>query len=487
MLPSLLPREAAARGGLVQPRFVAITTEHGAIWPENMAPGDGTVSETTNYAGHEIRRGDLSRTVEGDRANLSAVISGASDRLTDALVSKMNVIRGLDVPFYIAHHRGGHLGNFADNNGDGGDGAVAQGSPTPTIDQQMAWSDEFYSDLSTTLERSMIVGASRSSRYTDPQNPGAVQPVAAEESSLALFNRIFQPPEEPEEENPRPPVVDRIMDNYLSLRQSDRRLSARDRVRLDEHVQRIDELQRRLNVAVSCGEIPVPRQDALSIQQTPGYYNDPDANQSYWQLFNDVIVAAFICGTSRIAVMGITDLFMQTMGDWHQEVAHLAHRPDGEAQALLMQSNQRIFEHVVLDLMSKLDIEEADGSTILDNTLLQWTQESGPLTHESVDSFVVTAGGAGGCLRTGQYLDYRNTQSLFNEEAYENTPVRAYTGLLYQQYLGHALQAMGVSPSAYEVEPGGGYPHLFIGEGRDALYPASVQQARGELLPWLEA
>ena len=56
----------------------------------------------------------------------------------------MNVIAGLDVPFYLAHHTGGHLGNFARNDGNGGDGALAQSNPRRTLDQIMAWSNSFY-------------------------------------------------------------------------------------------------------------------------------------------------------------------------------------------------------------------------------------------------------------------------------------------------------------------------------------------------------
>ena len=56
----------------------------------------------------------------------------------------MNVLWGLDVPFYIAHNTGLHLGNYARNDGNGGDGKAVQAFPRPTIDQIMAWSPSFY-------------------------------------------------------------------------------------------------------------------------------------------------------------------------------------------------------------------------------------------------------------------------------------------------------------------------------------------------------
>jgi len=484
-LPSLAPRGASAKSPGAEPRFVAICTEHGAIWSPNMHPASETLTETMNYAGHEIRRGDLALSDDGTTAQLSPVLSGSNRVFTPELAAKMNVIRGLDVPFYIAHHRGGHLGNFSDNDGNGTDGQMLFDDPTPTIDQIMAWSDNFYGDLSTTLERSLVVGERVSWGWSNPQSQsGQIQALPPEYSSLALFNRIFVPEEE--ETNPRPPVVDRVLENYQSLQQSNRRLSATDRQRLDEHIQRIDELQRRLAVAVSCGEIPQPTQDSQGLWQDATFPVNPGLQSDFWGLMNDVIVAAFVCGTSRIATLRVTDHFSDYVGDWHQDVAHQAHHPDGVAQAIIAAGNQDLFESVMLDLVAKLDIDEGDGTTILDNTLVQWTQESGQTTHESIDSVIVTAGGASGCIETGQYLDYRNLGSDIGDP-FEGTPVVLYSGLLYQQYLGTALQAMGVTPAEYEVEPGGGYPGVFVGEGRESFYPSSLIDVRGEWLPWMQA
>ena len=198
-----------------------------------------------------------------------------------------------------------------------------------------------------------------------------------------------------------------------------------------------------------------------------------------------MIVTAFLCGTSRIAVHGVTDLFTSFAGDWHQDVAHQAHLPDGARQDDLQAANQRTFEAVMLYLISKLDVDEGDGTTLLDNTLVQWTQESGPLTHDSIDTTIVTAGSAGGCMRTGQYIDYRNLNATA-WKGYQGTPVQNHVGLLHQQYLATALQLMGLQPNEYEVQPGGGYPDLFVGQDYEAWYPNAVRNARGDMLPWLE-
>jgi hypothetical protein len=475
-----LPRGAKAKNFTIPPRFVSIGTGHGGVWSQTMHPVESTPDETMNYGGHTIRRRDVGLESFGDRAGLSPVISGDPSVFTAALASKMNVIRGLDVPFYIGHHAGGHLGNWAANNADGTDGAEAQAFPTPTIDQVMAWSPSFYSNLDSTLERTMVIGHSYAFGWSSQETQSEVVRLAAETSSLALFNRIFVPDDD-EQESPRPPVVDRVLESYNRLRQSNRRLSARDRERLDEHIERIDELQRRLGVTISCEDVPIPTQDAQQIAEQSAYWTDPGLNAEHWSLFNDVVTTAFACGTSRMAVMGVLAPFSSFPGDWHQDVAHQSYFPDGERQAVLSDAHQSTFEGVMLDLIGKLDaVEEADGSTLLDNSLVQWTQESGQLTHESIDSCIVTAGGASGCMRTGQYLDYRNTDRWVEEDI---LPMN--TGLLLQQYYASVLQLLGVPPEEYEVSPGGGYPELFV--TRDELYPQALRAVRGEVLPWLQA
>ena len=66
-----------------------------------------------------------------------------------------------------------------------------------------------------------------------------------------------------------------------------------------------------------------------------------------------------------------------------------------------------------------------------------------------------------------------------------------HVGLLYNQFLGTVMQAMGLSPDDYEVEPGGGYGYYWEETATwypgYQKYPASVKNVRGEVLPFLKA
>jgi hypothetical protein len=485
-LPSLLPRTASAgtTSGTGK-RFVAFATDHGGIWQPSMYPADATLTNSMAYAGHDVRSGQLALGVAGGVAKLSDVLSASSDVFTAALAQKMTVARGLDVTFYLGHHRGGHLGNYAENDGNGADGPVIPAMAT--IDQLMAWSPSFYPDLATIKERSLVIGGGgMSATWSSPSTKeGEIQNISPELDSLALFNKIFVPPADPGEV--RPQIVDLVLEDYKRLRNSNRRLSLADKQRLDDHIDRLDELQRKLEVNVSCGAVQPPTHGSLD-EYSSSYGIDPEANKRFWQLHNDVIAAAFACDTCRIAAVRVPDTFSTYAGDWHQDVAHQGAIPDGVKQAILAAAHQRFFEDVYLDLVSKLDaIADIEG-TVLDSSLVQWTQESGCMTHDPIELPVVVAGCAGGFLRTGQYVDYRNLQQQASTPGPESA-VTSHVGLVYNQWLGTVLQAMGLTPSEYESGSYGGYGHVLLSTetwyGGYQRYPASVLDAMGDVLPFL--
>jgi hypothetical protein len=483
LLESLQPRSARADPTGVPPRFVAMCTEHGGIWSDHMHPSQSTLTDSLSYAGQQVRSGSLVRNIDGDIAHLSPVLRAPASLLTQDVVGKLNVLRGLDIPFYIGHHHGGHLGNFGANDGNGDDGVTVQAHLRPTIDQHLAWSPSFYTDLSSVLERSIVHGRNVSWGWSSPgTQSGGIQALPGYESSLGWFNRIFVPDDT--DDVVRPPVVDRVVESWQSLREGNRRLSTADRRRVDDHMDRLHELARRLEVIVSCDDVASPTEDSAGLLGGSFEFN-PDTQRRYWQLFNDVVAAAFACGTCRVAVFRVEQTFSTHQGDWHQDIAHQANLPGGHAQQIIAEAHQRTFEDVFLDLVHKLDIEEVGGTTMLDNTLVAWTQESGLITHESLDMPVVTAGSASGLLRTGLHCDYRNmAMSHIDPPPGFHEPL--VPGLMFSQYLGTVMQSMGIPPSEYETNGVGGYGHHFVGPNYGARYPNSaVFDVMGEPLPFL--
>jgi hypothetical protein len=240
----------------------------------------------------------------------------------------------------------------------------------------------------------------------------------------------------------------------------------------------------------SCGGATEPSDDSL-LHTTL----DPADAARYAQLFNQVVAAAFTCGASRLAVLGLGDeqRFAEFAGDWHTDVAH--HYVEPEKQALLVRSYQRIFESVFLDMAQRLDTEEADGFTYLDNSLLVWTQESGMSTHDSISVPIVTAGSAAGFLRTGLSVDYRRVGNQSSKFQPLLDGELTYAGMLYNQFLATVLQAMGMPPDEFERWGHKGYGVPFV-EGSGTNLPVTKHyentssryfQIASNVLPFLQA
>jgi hypothetical protein len=426
-------------------------------------------------SGHTVSAGPLAVTASGSTASVggSKVLTASSATLTAALVAKMNVLRGLDVPWYISHNTG-LLGNFARNDGNGSDGvAVTALGGRPTIDQVMATSSTFYTsaDMAITKAATVIVNGGtqpHSWALTTPGNPtGGVTPVSNNLGSLALFQSIFGTNTTPSAK-PRKPVVDLVNANYKSLVQSNTRLSSADVTRLNQHMQMLSNLESQLTATLACSPPPSPPMDNSSF----GRYGSAPNAAKWGQLYADVIAAAFACNASRIGVFGFGDTSGFSPGyassgdtDWHQEVAHKWFLD--QAQGWLLESYQGVFEQVFLYLASALDgMLDVNGQTVLDNSLLVWGQECSMETHAQTGIQTVTFGGAAGAVNTGLYCDYRQNGQMTNRSQFSpyndaggasagaSAAIASYVtypGLLWEQWLATQLLAMGVPASEWEL------------------------------------
>jgi hypothetical protein len=508
MLPSLLtPTEAKAQSLANNKCFVALLTVHGGVWVENMYPPDATLTTSQQYttAGFAVRSGPLVPTVANGTASLSPVLSAPSTALTSTLAAKMNVLRGVDIPYPIGHHYGwASLGNIALNSGTT---TVLPANPERrSIDQVMAWSPEFYPSVAGIQERSVHLHAMSypSYGYADPSvgaSSGIQGIYETASDSLGLFDDLFPTPPSAGPVATRPPIVDLVLQDYLRLRNGNKRLSAADKQRLDDHMQRIYELQRRLRTtaAAACTAITRPTTSNSSIPgaRQPGTFNvsapfdgsstSPELQVSYYQMFNDVLVAALHCGATRIAVVladaGLNDFSTVPAGLWHDSVAHRVDAGSSPLeQGTMTQAQSAFFSGVALDLAQKLDAaSEGNGTTTLDRTLITWMQEHSNMAHNAYSIPVVTFGSAGGALKTGNYCDYRNLGKL-DPTATDQSKYIA-PGLTWGQMLGTFLQAMGVPRSEYQEPDHNGYGLRVADPTTD--WPQATWDAAGDILPFL--
>jgi len=457
-LASLIPKEAKA--ALALKRFATFRTGHGGVDLRNMVPEARVSNEVANLW-HKVKHGSLSAgaTKVGADTVVSPVLTGASNVLTDKLVSKMNVLLGFDIPVYLGHSRGNTLGNFAES-----DQGPKDMHALPTIDQLMSWSPRFYTSTAGVTLRSIVPSPGISFSWSNPAaQSGVVQQTSMNGNTQALFDSLFGTAKPPTPGVPAPPkrtpVVDRILQNYKNLRSSNRRLSGEDKRRLDDHIGALNELDRRINDAVVASPRTCNAQRP-SMGVNAGSRGLAQSSRDY-RLLNDVIAMAFGCGVTRISSVVVQSDFADYSGSWHQDVAHKHEEPG--PQALLFAANRACFQATTLDLAAKLDaFEDSPGVSVLDNTLLQWVQESGNLTHDNYGMTVVTFGSAGGYLKTGRFVDFRSGKVGQFKSQY---------GIFYRQWLATALQAMGIPPADFEYARQPGYGDARGGNGGNNYAP----------------
>jgi hypothetical protein len=455
-LPSLVPNAVHAQTVFVAPkRFVGMIAWHGGVDAAAMYPAVGAPdAEQTIVADYAVRRHALPRQLSGDNASISGIGTAPASVLTAALAAKLSILRGITIPWYIAHNSGGMLGNYARNDGNGAEGLASHPFVMPTIDQVMARSPSFYGRLDGVTARSMVFG--RSNTSWGYQNPELASGPVASNNAFDLqraYDTLHLESPEPVA-NPRRPLVDLLLGEYNSLRQSNPRLSRDDKLRLDAHIARLDELGRRIN-AVALAEC----RDVVIGMDNPAATGDEFVARQ--RLMNELVAMAFACGTTRIAVMSLEEenYVPEAIADWHQSVAH--RHLEVEPQRLIQRANRAAFEHGFLDLCRRLDVEEQPGTTILDQSLVAWQWECGNPTHDSTELPVYLGGGAGGALRTGLYCDYRDLSAGGQLRQYGTavgTPEgELRPGLPHNQLLATLLQAMGVPPSEFNGLPNAGF------------------------------
>jgi hypothetical protein len=499
LLPSLLSASEAKAQTASQPKcFVHYRTPHGGISTANMWPADSALTQTLMYT-YPVRRGPLTAPVNaaGD-AVISPVLTAKPTVLTPALLAKMNILRGLDIPLDMTHNFGGALGYYDRNKQTPTD-------PRATIDQIIAYSPAFYPNIASVKQRSVPIGLSTGVfGYNTPgvRSSGVGDEIGGTESSQGLFDTLLAGTSSTGPA--RPPVVDRVLDSYKRLRNGTRRLSSADAVRLDQHIDAVAELQRRLNttVAASCQVPARPTTDSLSLRPMDG---NPAKNLQFYQMINQVMAVAMNCGATRVMTVSIDEnndaLTFTTRAaqgeDWHNNVVHTA-ATTAAGQDLVRQFNQVFFSGVYLDLVSRLDaFSDGAGGTLLDHALVAWGQESGQCTHWAFSMPVITAGSAGGAIKTGSYCDYRNMAMRWGgDSGTGNESNLLWTGLIYNQWLTTALLAMGVPQAEWAETTHPGYgarvqmPNGFFDYSPNTpkvsdVYTDAMWMKTGEILPFL--
>jgi hypothetical protein len=190
-------------------------------------------------------------------------------------------------------------------------------------------------------------------------------------------------------------------------------VGADDREKLDAHMASIRSIEERLTMAPTNtgggGEGCAP--PTLSDVDL----SDDDAYDTAGKLQMDLTAAALACDQTRIMTLQWSYSesehlfqFLGLSGNHHaisHDFASSGTNYDGYNEIQAWYASQLAY------FLAKLDSYPEGDGTLLDNTLVFWATEIGESTQHDLTLMPYTlAGGAGGKIRTGRFVDWGNTR-----------------------------------------------------------------------------
>jgi hypothetical protein len=233
---------------------------------------------------------------------------------------------------------------------------------------------------------------------------GAKQPLPPESNPFNAAGRLFATAGRSLDQlrAERRSTIDLVRAELTALRG---KAAGEDQRKLDQHLTSLRNIETRLAAnPTSCAAPMQPaRVDANAVANMP----------VIWDLQNDIVSAVLACDLTRIASLqfrvGENDndryAWLGVTHEGHHLISH-----SGDTNLVEKENLSKIYTWYTerfAYLLDKLDaVREGDG-TLLDNTLVVWGSEVGKGNSHSFKRVpFVVAGGGGGALRPGRFLDY---------------------------------------------------------------------------------
>lgn len=366
-----LPSLAAAPGGRRKQRLIIMFSPDGIV-PSTFWPSEEGAAFTLKE----------SLTPLEPFRDRTLILNGVSDRLRG---DGDNHMRGMGCLLTGAELFPGNI--------QGGSDTPAGWSSGISIDQELK--NFLQQDPSTrtrfgSLEFGVMV-PERADTWTRMSYAGPNQPLSPIDNPYQMFNKLYGRAKDQESLKS---VLDDLKADLNTVRSQ---VSAEDRLILEEHTTIVREMEQELQA--------VNKQDvghAVPILE-PGVKEDNDNIPQISKLQIDLMVNSFAADFARVATLQYTNSVGQAKFRWLgiEEGQHdLSHKPDNDADAQekLTRINKWYCEQ--LAYMAKRLAETPEpggGGSLLDNTLIVWTNELGQGNSHTLENipFVMVGNGLG--------------------------------------------------------------------------------------------
>jgi hypothetical protein len=386
LLP-LLNQEVEAQAGTFPCRFLLVFTGNGSVpsqfWPE----GSGS--------SYTFRPGSITEPLS-------------------AFKSKLIFPKGLA---RVQTGAGGHesamvpLWTCGDRNTDGSFGGY---SKLPSVDQIIAQRLAEQTPFPSLEFGVMSDGDGANKRLlTVMSYAGEDQPVRPESNPYRMHERLMfessggQLDDWEKRRRKKQSAVDLLREELNGL---ERKIGREDRAKVEQHLEAIRKIERRLNMPPM--DVPALTPDA------PRTGIDLAANDSFPEVLdiqNALAVAALAGNRTRVASLMWGRSFSLIRHEWagvSEEHHTLSHETDTDARRK-QKAIEVWFMQRMAELLTLLDsVPEGDG-TLLDNTMLIYANELAVGSdHTANPNVCFVAGGGAGKLKTGQQLDLGDTNDF---------------------------------------------------------------------------
>lgn len=463
MLPSLLSRELLAATAVAPRRFMLLSLMHYTPNTKWLNPALATTPVGTFGAAKEV--------VLSTMTNPNLPVLGHPLYTALRTAGKMTILNGVDTLVDTAGH-GSQAGGLLSGSLQYSGNEYYPGGLYPSIDTVMESSPTLYppatSGSMTKVVRADI--ADSQWMFQSMKRVGnSVQPVAGFSNPLALYNSVFAQltPGTPADNsfNLKKSILDSVFASYTSVR-SGRQISAQDKLRLDEHLQMISDLQ------ATYGSPPT----TISCTKP----NSPGSGLTYpqsVQMSMSLLAIAMKCGLTKIGLLGASghnQLGIPGLPNipYHNDIVHSSMSEVEKFNHFQTYAKFHL-DSLADHFLAPLNVEEGTtGKTYLENMLTVLCHEHGLANagqgenHPNYNHMVVFFGNMGGILRSDRMICFK----------------KGSVGVSLNQLLLTYMYAMGIPASEYEAVALGGKGFGPYGPGGSITPPASYASAWGQRL-----
>jgi hypothetical protein len=212
------------------------------------------------------------------------------------------------------------------------------------------------------------------------------------------FDRLFKD----EAERGDKSVLDAVLSDAHDLR---RQISTSDQRKLDEYLDSVRDVERRIEQAGNRGEMQGwrPTLEKPNIPRPPD--GIPQNIADHMRLMCDILVLGFQTDTTRVTTLKLNNDH-SSLRFPHLGVDYMIHHLLSHSDTPDWLKVNQFFVQQLAYIATKLDAIQEGQRTALDNSMLMFCSSMLTGGHDATQLPVVLLGGGGGRIRTGRVLDY---------------------------------------------------------------------------------